>query len=475
MQYPNRLPSSWTLADSYFEERVGLTADEIRDIQDRELRRIYAHAFERSPFYQEKFKAAGLDAGSVKGVDDLGKLPLTTGDEIRPGPDNQRTTFDYMAVAPEAVSLIHSSSGTTGAPKVFPYTGGDFINWASNVATTLWIMGFRKEDTFLAPLPFGEFTGGSGPFLGMTMLGVNYIPIALGPGTTDKILAHITGKMRIGNRVIEVDPALRVNAMGALASFLPRLIEVLNRAGLSSEDILLEKIALGSEPSSEALRDRIEMELGVFPRDLYGLGELYGPGVASECEALRVLHVISDAYIAEILDPETGEATPEGETGELVLTSLQKEARPFLRYRTGDRVQALPQGCSCGMAHYKMGRVMGRIDADDIMMPGGVLVNRTFLEEIVLSVEGTGIEHVITVGDHPTRPGLRRLYIAIEGDMSRSEELSKTIAHHIQVEYSQRPVVIIVPRGTVPRGPGKARRVYTPEEFQALVASVESE
>jgi phenylacetate-CoA ligase len=460
---------SHTLPDEYFERRASLTAEEIREIQDMGLMEQYALAFEAVPFYREKLSQWGLGPDSVKGLDDLNKLPFTTVDEIRPDPARGHTTEQLMAEPQHNISLIHSSSGTTGAPKLFGYTGGDIAKWAADSAFMLWIAGFRKEDIVACAMPFGQFTGGPGLYLGYTALGVTYIPLAVTPGVTDRIIAHFTGKMRIGEREILLDPLQQANGYLALSSFIPRLLEILDQRGISPQELLLTKIVTGGEPSSDALRDRIKQATGIQPRDVFGLGEFYGPGNAAECSAGDCLHVISDEWVAEVIDPETGEPTPEGEMGELVLTSLHKEAFPLLRYRTGDRTRALPQRCDCGMAHYRISRVPGRIDADDIIMPGGVAVNRIFFEEVLLRVDGAGAEYAVTVAEHPVKKGLRRLYIAIEGDQDSKARIAQTISQRVQLEYKQRPVVEVVKGGTIPRGMGKARRLVSAEDFVALV------
>jgi phenylacetate-CoA ligase len=341
--------------------------------------------------------------------------------------------------------------------------------WAANTATIFWINGFRKNDIVLSVMPFGEFTGGGGLYLGMIALGVTYLPISLGPGVTDKVMARLLGKVKINDHEVFIDPLLRANGMVCLGSFLPRLVEMLDQYGVQPGDLALTKISSGAEPSSDAVRIRIAERFGILPRDNYGLGEFYGPGVAGECEAGGGLHVLSDTFIAEIINPEDGEPVAEGEMGELVLTSLQKEAVPFFRYRTGDRVMALPNNCPCGIAHKLIGRVPGRIDTDDLMIPGGVIVNRTYLEDILLNIDGAGTQYALTVADHPTRKGLQRLYIAMEGDSHT--KLAEKISHRIRVEYNHSPIVSILPPGTIPRKLGKAKRILTPQEYLDLVGN----
>jgi phenylacetate-CoA ligase len=241
----------------------------------------------------------------------------------------------------------------------------------------------------------------------------------------------------------------------------------LDEFDVQPEDLALTKICCGAEPSSDAVRMRVAERLGIWPRDDYGLGEFYGPGVASECDARGCLHVLSDTFIAEVLDPETGEPTPEGQVGELVLTGLHKEAFPLFRYRTGDRVMALPQHCPCGMAHLRIGRVTGRIRSDDIVIPGGIVINRSYLEEVLLPVDGVGYEYVVTVAEHPKRRGLQQFFIAVEADGDAN--LAEVIARRFRMEYQYTPVVHLLPMGTVPRSSGKARRICSPEEYKALV------
>lgn len=458
----------YTLPDTYFERRVGYTIEEIEAIQDEALPKAFSFAFENSPFHQTKFSAAGLTPDSIRGLKDLTRIPFTSSEEIRPSPTRAFNSQNLMAVRGEQVSLVHTSSGTTGAPKIFAYTGGDIARWAANTATVFWINGFRKSDVVLSVMPFGEFTGGGGLYLGMIALGVTYLPISLGAGVTDKVMAHLLGWVKIDDHEVFIDPLLRANGMVCLGSFLPRLEEMLDQYAVRPGDLSLTKISAGAEPSSDAVRTRIAERFGIWPRDNYGLGEFYGPGVAGECEDGGGLHVLSDAFIAEVIDPESLEPALDGEMGELVLTSLHKDALPLLRYRTGDRVMALPESCPCGNAHKWIGRVPGRIDTDDLMIPGGVIVNRTYLEDILLNTDGAGTQYALTVAEHPSRKGLQRLYIAIEGDPD--PKLAETIRHRVRVEYNHTPIVSILPRGTIPRHPGKAKRILPPEEYWTLVA-----
>jgi ABC-type branched-subunit amino acid transport system ATPase component/phenylacetate-coenzyme A ligase PaaK-like adenylate-forming protein len=467
MKMLSEMLPSFTLPDDYFEQRVGYSAEEIEVIQDEALPKSFAFAYEHSPFYRAKFSAAGLTPDSIRGLGDLKRVPFTTSEEIRPSRAYTFSSKELMAVGQQNVALVHTSSGTTGAPKIFAYTGQDITRWAANTATVFWINGFRKSDSVLGVMPFGEFTGGGGLYLGMLALGVTYLPISLGPGVTDKVMAHLLGKVKINDHEVAVDPLLHANALLCLGSFLPRLEEMLDQYAVQPGDLSLTKISAGAEPSSDAVRTRIAERFGIWPRDNYGLGEFYGPGVAGECETGGGLHVLSDAFITEVVDPETGAPAPEGEMGELVLTSLHKEAVPLFRYRTGDRVMALPQNCPCGSGHTWVGRVPGRISTDDILIPGGIVVNRTYLEDILLQMDGTGTQYALTVAEHPSRKGLQRLHIAIEGDPD--PRLAETICHRVRVEYNHSPIVTILPPGTMPRGPGKAKRILTPNEYRDLV------
>jgi branched-chain amino acid transport system ATP-binding protein len=464
---------NYTLPDEFFEERVSLSAGQLEAMQDRALPEAFAYAYDHSRFYRAKFTAAGLTRDAIRGLHDLARLPFTTTEEIRPDPGRGYTTSQFMAVDRRQVTTVHRSSGTTGAPKIFPYTGRDAARWAANVATLYWIEGLRKTDIMLAPGLSREFTGNGGTYLGAIALGITYIPITIGPGVSEAILAHLLGRIQVDGKEIVLDPLLRANAIQCLASFLPRLIEILDDYDVQPEDLTLTKIICGAEPSSDAVRMRVAERLGIWPRDDYGLGEFYGPGVASECDAGGCLHVLSDTFIAEVVDPETGEPTAQGAMGELVLTSLHKEALPLFRYRTGDRLMALPQDCPCGMDHMRTGRVRGRICADDIVIPGGITINRTYLEEVLLPLDGVGYEYVVTVAEHPTRRGLQQFYIAVEAAVELGVEgddhLAEVIARRFRMEYKYMPVVHILPQGAVPRAWGKAKRQCSPEEYRALV------
>lgn len=461
---------NWTLPDEYFQERVSQSVEELEAIQDKDLPQAFAYAFEHSAFYREKFTAAGLTPALVRGLADLARLPFTTSEEIRPDSRQGRPTSHIMAVPQAQVTVVHRSSGTTGAPKIFPYTGRDAARWSANVGTVNWITGLRKGDTVLSPGLSREFTGSGGGYLGALALGMTYIPITIGPGISETIMAHLTGRMEINAKVIELDPLLRANALKVFPSFLPRLLDIIDESGVRPEEISLTKIGCGSEPSSDAIRMRIAERLGIWPRDDYGLGEFYGPGVAGECEAGGCLHVLSDTFIAEVIDPDTGQPCSEGEIGELVLTSLHKEAFPLFRFRTGDRVMALPQNCECGMGHLRIGRVTGRIRADDIFMPGGVMINRTYLEEVLLPVDGTGCDYAVTVADHPRHKGLQQLFIAVEAE--DDERVRQAIVHRFRIEYKYAPMVHILPPGSIPRTWGKAKRLWTPEEYWALIKGI---
>jgi phenylacetate-CoA ligase len=458
---------SFTLPDEYFQRRIGYSLEEIEAIQDRALPTAFEYALENSRLYLQKFSRFGLKGGSIRGLQDLDRLPFTTSEEIQTTSTLGSTSKMLTTVDREAVSLVHTSSGTTGSPKIFAYTGQDISRWAANTATVFWINGFRKADIVLSVMPFGEFTGGGGLYLGMLTLGVTYLPMSLGIGVTEKVMAHLLGKVTINEHEVHIDPLLRANGLVCLGSFLPRLEEMLDEYRVQPGELSLAKVSAGAEPSSDAVRTRFAERFGIWPRDNYGLGEFYGPGVAGECEAGGVLHVLSDAFIAEVIDPETEEATAAGEMGELVLTSLHKEAVPLFRYRTGDRVMVMPNDCPCGMVHKQIGRVPGRIDSDDIVIPGGVIVNRTYLEDIILQIDGAGNQYVLTVAEHPSRKGLQRLYIAIEGESD--PELAKKISHRVRVEYNQSPYVTMLPPGSIPRTLGKAKRILTPDEYKQLV------
>lgn len=464
------LPKSFTLSDGYFEKRVAMPGREIEGIQNILIKKNYLFVWDNISFYQKKFKAYGLNRNSITGIGHLSRLPFMSANDIIATQENKRNSLDFLAVPQRDVSLLHTSSGTTGRCKVLAYTGADIINWASNVATCFWIMGFRKEDIFLSFDPFGEYTGGGGLYLGLTMLGATYIPISVGPGVTEKIIAHITGKWRLGKKEVELDPLQIANAIGGIPSFVPRIEEVFDKYGLDPASFQLRKGAFGAELWSDAFRSKIEKKFGIDARDMYGLGEFLGPGVAAECSVKSGLHVLSDAFIAEVINPITGHSANDGEEGELVLTSLKKEAMPFIRYKTGDKAVYIKQKCPCGINHQKISRIRGRINKDEIILPGGVVVNRIRLEEIILSEEFVSSDYIFAVLP-VSEKAIEKLHIVVEGDMDKAEQIKKSLSSKIQVQYNHNPIIQIVAKGKIPRNPGKAKRALSLEEYKNLIST----
>lgn len=460
----------WVLADEHLEHRANLSSLEIEQLQSERLAWSVAQAA-RSELYTEKLADAGVRADAIHDIRDLHMLPFTDGEEIRTEVERGKSSRRSLAVDARAVCMVHASSGSTGAPKVFPYTSNDFRRWSANVALLLWIAGVRKSDICVAPVPMGQFTGGAGCYLGFSALGATFVPIDVGPGTAERVVAHLTGAVSFGDRRIEIDPLLQANSLLALPSFLPRLIAMLEELRLLDQ-LLLTKAQYGAEPSSEALIDKVEAAFGFRPKELYGLGEFWGPCVAAEADEPGRLRVLSDDYIAEILDPMSGEEVAPGDVGELVLTSLTKEAMPLLRYRTGDRVVAVEQRAS-GCGHLEIGRIPGRIDADDIMLAGALLVSRTLLEDLILRVPGAGTEYMISTSRATGE--IAKMQVAIEGPAHVADAISEEISSRVRREYKQGAIVHVVPVGTIPRTPGKARRLCSEEELLGLVRRADSE
>ena len=258
-----KLPKSFTLSDEYFKKRVSMSSKEIKDVQNSLLIKTYLSVWDNVSFYKKKFAEYGLTRNSIKSINDLVKLPFTTSDDIRPNQRKGKTTLDHLSVCTDEISLVHTSAGTTGFPKIFPYTGSDIINWASNVAVCCWICGFRKGDIVIGPNPFGEYTGGGGLYLGLTMLGVTYLPVSVGKGVSEKVAAHITGRWKLGEKEIVLDPLLVPNGIVCLASFVSRLEEVMEKQGDNMSHSRLTKGLFGSEPWSDNLRKRIEKKFNI--------------------------------------------------------------------------------------------------------------------------------------------------------------------------------------------------------------------
>jgi phenylacetate-CoA ligase len=338
----------------------------LREVQGARLREKVAYVAERVPFYRERFAAHGIAPEEVRSVADLPLLPFTTKSDLR---DNY--PFGLFAVPQSEVARIHASSGTKGKLTVVGYTRHDLGIWAEVCARALALGGGQPGDVVHNAYGYGLFTGGLGMHDGGELMGATVVPMSGGNTPRQVMLLK-----DFGAKVLCCTP-----------SYALTIADEIERQGIDATALPLASAILGAEPWTDEMRREIERRLAIKAVDIYGLSEIIGPGVACECvEAQRGLHIAEDHFLPEIINPETGDVLPPGEQGELVLTSLTKEANPLIRYRTGDITALIPEPCACGRTSMRMARLRGR--HDDMLIVRGVNVYPSEVEAVLLGMGG---------------------------------------------------------------------------------------
>jgi len=416
--------------------REGLEAIQLRRLQAT-LERVYAVV----PFYREKFREAGVAPGDVRSLDDLKRLPFTTKQDLR---DNY--PYGLFAAPMENVVRIHASSGTTGKPTVVGYTQRDIETWAELMARSLRAGGAGRGDIIHNAYGYGLFTGGLGVHYGAERLGASVIPIS-GGNTKRQIMIM----KDFGPTVLTCTP-----------SYALHLAEVAGEMGVDFKELRFKVGIFGAEPWSEQMRGEIEAKLHLKALDIYGLSEVIGPGVSIEClEAQKGLHVFEDHFIPEIINPDTGEVLPYGSTGELVFTSVTKEAFPIIRYRTRDITSLNAEPCVCGRTHVRMNRVSGR--SDDMLIIRGVNVFPSQIESVLMEIPEVEPHYQLVVDREGT---LDMLTVKVEvGEQAFSDEIRKLqdlerkIAKNIKEYLGVSAKVKLAEPKTIARSEGKAQRV----------------
>ncbi|MFM7973218.1 MAG: phenylacetate--CoA ligase PaaK [Betaproteobacteria bacterium] len=414
--------------------------DEIAALQLQRLRWSLQHAYDHVPHYKQAFDAHGVHPSDCQSLADLARFPFTTKQELR-----ENYPFGLFAVPREQVVRIHASSGTTGKPTVVGYTRQDISNWADLVARSIRAAGTRPGDIVHVAYGYGLFTGGLGAHYGVERLGCTVIPMS--GGQTEKQIQLITD---FKPRVIMVTP-----------SYMQVLIEHFQKMGLDPRESSLQIGIFGAEPWTEAMRADIERNADIKAVDIYGLSEVMGPGVASECVETQDGPVVwEDHFYPEIIDPQTGQVLPDGSEGELVFTSLTKEALPIIRYRTRDLTRLLPP---TARSFRRMGKIVGR--SDDMLIIRGVNVFPTQIEEIVLANEHLSGQYEI----HVSRDGiLDEVEVHTElqphhGGLSAAqlEDVSRWVNHRIKTLVGISTRVLVLAPGSLKRTEvGKAKRVF---------------
>ena len=415
-----------------------LSREELEKLQLERLQATVRHCM-NSPFYKQRFEECGLKPEDIKSLDDIRKIPFTTKQDLR-----DTYPFGMASVPLTKCVRLHSSSGTTGNPTVILHTQKDLDEWANAVARCLWMVGLRPDDVFQNSSGYGMFTGGLGFQYGAERLGALTVPAAAGNSL----------------RQIKFIKDFGTTAIHAVPSYVTRLYEVMREQGVDPRrDTKLKVLAIGAEPHSEEQRKRIEDMLGVKAYNSFGMSEMCGPGVGFECKEQNGLHFWEDYYIVEIVDPETLEPVPDGEIGELVLTTLNREAMPLLRYRTRDLTRVLGRTCPCGRNHIRLDRMKGR--SDDMMVLRGVNIFPIQIEKILMQFEELANNYLITLTTEDNNDQMTVEVELNEGtdDYAKLQELAGELRHQIGDEILLKPRIRLVSKGSLPVSEGKAVRV----------------
>jgi len=414
-----------------------LTRDELEALQLERLRWTVAHAYENVPLYRAKYDAAGVAPGDIRALADIARLPFTTKEDLR-----QTYPFGMFAVPMDRVARIHASSGTTGRPTVVGYTTGDLDRWAGLVARSLRAAGVRPGMKVHNAYGYGLFTGGLGAHAGIEKLGATVIPVS--GGQTARQVQLIT----------DFEP----DAIMCTPSYLLTIADAMEEAGVDPRSTSLKIAILGAEPWTNEMRAELERRLNIDAVDIYGLSEVMGPGVANECvDTKDGPHIWEDHFLPEVIDGETGESLADGEIGELVFTSLTKEAFPVIRYRTRDLTRLLPGTARPAMR--RMEKITGR--NDDMIILRGVNLFPTQIEEIVLGIETLTPHFILEL----TRAGrMDALTVRIERAPHLSVEVcqaaTEVLASRIKEFIGASVAVRLEEPGALPRSEGKYKRVY---------------
>ena len=412
----------------------------IEELQLERLQATLHRAYKNVTCYRNKFDAQGIDPDDIKSLSDLGKLPFTTKEDLR-----LNYPYGMFAVPLREVVRIHSSSGTTGKPTVVGYTRKDIKNWSNLVARFLTAAGVTHDDVVQIAFGYGLFTGAFGLHYGAEAIGASVIP--MGGGNTEKQL------------MIMQD--YRSSVLVSTPSYALTIADRMEQLGIDVKDLSLKYGLFGGEPWSEAMRIEIEARLGISATDNYGLSEVIGPGVAGECEYKCGMHLFEDAFIPEIIDPDTCEVLSPGSVGELVITTITKEAFPMIRYRTRDITSLDYEKCACGRTHVRMKKTMGR--SDDMLIIKGVNVFPSQIEEVLVAIDGCEphyqliVEKKNSVDSIEVQMEVTENIFFDEMKMQRAfiDKVQKKIENVIGVGVS---VKLVEPK-SVPRFEGKAERV----------------
>lgn len=427
---------------SEFEVVERMARDEISALQSERLRAMVAYVHERIPFYREALAASGLEPGDIRSLEDAARLPFTVKKDLSDHYPNR-----LLAVEPRETVRVHSSSGSTGKPINVFHTRTDLLNWTARVARNLRIAGVTADDVCQIAFRYTLFTGAFGHHWGAEEIGATVIPIS--SGQTE--------------RQLQTMQDLQATVVHCTPSYAIVLAETIEKLGIPRDSLSLRLGIHGAEPMSDELRDEVQERLGVRVARDYGLTELDGPGVSIECPAQCGYHINEDFYYPEIVDPESGNSLPDGEPGELVLTSLKKEASPLLRYRTRDITHLDRTPCACGRTLARHGLIRGR--ADDMLILGGVNFFPSQVESLLLQFEEVGPHYAIHLFQEDRRDRAKVRVEAAPDYWTTSSTESRTqteqrLAARIKDQVGFRMEVCLEAPGSLERSEGKSKRVF---------------
>ncbi len=422
------------------QDKECISRDDLAQLQLERLQSTLYRVATHVPFYRRKFKELGISPEDISSLDDLRKLPFTTKQDLR---DNY--PYGLFAVPLREVVRIHASSGTTGQATVVGYTHNDIKNWSSLVARILTAAGVGKDDVVQIAFGYGMFTGGFGLHYGAETVGASVIPMS--SGNT--------------KRQIQIMQDFRTTALVCTPSYALLLADIMEEKGINLNALSLKFGLFGGEPWSEAMRNEIQNKLNIIATDNYGLSEVMGPGVAGECQERKGLHLNEDHFLFEVINPDTLEPVAPGEIGELVITTLTKEAFPVIRYRTRDLTRLLPERCPCGRTLTRMQRVLGR--TDDMLIIKGVNVYPSQIEEVLFEIEGVKPHYQLVV----EREGrLDKVTVLVEvsesiffDQMKKQRQMIDLIKKRLATELGIGVEIKLVEEKSLERSEGKAKRI----------------
>ncbi|HTZ19220.1 MAG TPA: phenylacetate--CoA ligase [Dissulfurispiraceae bacterium] len=423
-----------------------MNREDLEQLQLERLQSTLSRVYMNVPFYKKKFDELGIDPDDFRSLDDLRKLPFTTKEDLR-----NSYPYGMFAVPLREVVRIQASSGTTGMPTVVGYTKNDLKNWSGLVARILTAGGVTQNDIVQIAFDYGLFTGAFGLHYGAERIGASVIPISSGDT----------------KRQVKLMQDFKTTALICTPTFALSIADTINALGINVNALSLKYGLFGAEPWSESVRQQLQDKLKIMATDNYGLSEVMGPGVAGECPERNGLHINEDHFLVEVVDPETLEPVPEGKTGELVITTLTKEAFPVVRFRTRDLTMLVNGPCPCGRTFVKMGKVMGR--TDDMIKIRGTNIFPSQVEAVLSEIEGTEPHYQIIVGRKGPVDELTVLVEVSESiffdQMQKMREFIDLIKTRLAAELGIPVEVKPVEKSTIEKSEGKVKRVIDKRSF----------